>query len=819
MTEFFLKLLGAPTEDANRIADASLAFRGGMGLGWFLFYLVILGAVIYWLYRQGPGGVSRLRQMTLTGLRILLIGLILMLLLRPVLALTVEGSVRRLLVLLMDTSASMQMKDNRLVGDDQKRAAIAKGFLDPQKGLTQNIDRNRAKGIDQAARIDLVKSAFKNDKLNLLPRLDREFDIDVFTFGQGVAPIAARKDETGKTNKVSKQALANIEQFSWVDQLSATNPNTAIGDALHEVMNRKRGQPLAGVLLVTDGANNSGSQPREVAALLKQENLPLYVYGVGITSPRDIAVGNIFAPEISFVKDEVPLTVRVRSQGLSNETAELVLKMSGETVATKSVTFAGDGEQVIPMKFTPQAQGEFDLVASIEPRPDEPPENNISRPHHLRVIDAKIKVLMIEQAPRWEFRYLQAMLTRDRRIEVKCLLFEGDQAITRGDKTPYLSQFPANRDELFKYDLIVFGDVAPKFLSLNQLDMLTHFVSDFGGAFVMVAGKRFSPQAYRRTPLEKLLPVEFDSPTSESALDPVAEKPIHLELTAAGRANPMLRLSDKDDENINLWKQLPPVYWDAKVARPKPAAEVLLVDPDPAKESRFGKMPVIALQQYGLGQVMYVGTDNTWRWRKNVGDIYYTTIWGQIAQRVSLQRFLGGSKRTQLTSDRQNYMTGERISIFARLYNIGFDPMLDPTIKAFYGLKNGLGPRPEVSLRAIPEQPGLYRAEFVAPGPGVYQFWVEHDINHFLDFTVTPPTFELGETAMNEPLLKEIAATTGGAFFREENLQHLPDTISAKTERVRSPLEVELWSSPLYFLLMLGVAASEWVLRKMANLK
>jgi len=290
-------------------------------------------------------------------------------------------------------------------------------------------------------------------------------------------------------------------------------------------------------------------------------------------------------------------------------------------------------------------------------------------------------------------------------------------------------------------------------------------------------------------------------------------------LTAAGRANPMLRLSDKDEENTALWKQLPPLYWIAKVARPKPAAEVLLVDPDPARESRFGKMPVVAYQQYGLGQVMYVGTDNTWRWRKNAGEIYYTTLWGQIAQRVSLQRFLGGSARTQLTTDRQNYLTGDRISIYARLYGVGFEPVQEPAVKGFYGLKNAQGPHPEVSLRPIPEQPGLYRAEFVAPAPGNYQFWVEQDPDTRLDFNVTEPKFELGETAMNAPLLEEIASATGGAFFREEDLYKLPETIRLKSERVRSPLEVELWASPFYFLLLLGVVTVEWVLRKMSYLK
>jgi hypothetical protein len=78
---------------------------------------------------------------------------------------------------------------------------------------------------------------------------------------------------------------------------------------------------------------------------------------------------------------------------------------------------------------------------------------------------------------------------------------------------------------------------------------------------------------------------------------------------------------------------------------------------------------------------------------------------------------------------------------------------------------------------------------------------------------------ELGETAMNEPLLRELATTTAGAFFREEDLYKLPDTINLKTEHVRSPLEVELWASPLYFLIMLLVVATEWVLRKMSYLK
>jgi len=675
MSNLLLKLLGVPLTDAVHIAKTSLSFGGGLSRGWLLLLFLLFAWLTWWFYRNSPTHITRGRKAALITLRALFLGLILLLLLRPILSLTIEGSIRRVLVMLMDTSASMQIKDPRIDVADQKRVALVKGSLDPTKGLNQANPRPEA---ESPARIDIVKAALRNSRLNLLPQLDREFDLEPFAFAQGLAGLSSDKESV--TN--GPPDSARVPQFSWVDRLSATNPATAIGDAIREVVNRKRGQPLAGVVLVTDGANNSGSQPREIAALLRQENVPLYVYGVGITSPRDIIVASIFAPDVTFVKDEMTATVRVRAQGLNGETAELVLKLGDEVVSRKSITFGPDGEQPIPVRFIPESAGEFDLQASIEPRNDETVKDNNSFSQRLKVIDAKIKVLLVDQSPRWEFRYLQAMLLRDRRVDLKCYLVEGDPRIAR-EGSPYLPQFPSRKDDLFNYDLVVFGDVDPKNITAAQLENLNEFVSKFGGAMVLVAGKRFAPFAYRRSVLEKMLPVEFDSPTVESSSrDTMAEKPIRLELTSAGRASPMLRLSDKDEENVALWKQLPPLYWVAKVSRPKPAAEVLLVDPDPARESRFGKMPVIAVQKYGLGQVMYVGTDNTWRWRRNVGDMYYTALWGQIAQRVSLQHLLGVSKRTQLTSDRQNYVAGDRVTVYARLYAEGYDPVQEPVVKA-----------------------------------------------------------------------------------------------------------------------------------------
>lgn len=795
MTELLLKLLGARVDAAGEIAGVRLAFHGGGLSLWFLLIILALGGVAWWSYFRNPVTLTPRRRWTLFALRCGFLLLLAGLLLRPVLAFTVEGSVRRALLVLIDGSESMGIQDPRTEADDIRRAAIARGN-----------DANPA--ATNASRIDLTLAALKNPQLNLLPRLDAEFDLVPFQFGR--SPVALPRSVS--TNE------AGTNTFDWLQRLASEQPATAIGEVLRETVNRKRGQSLAGVLLITDGANNLGLAPQEAAEQLKRENVPLYIYGVGITSPRDIIVTNLAAPEVAFLNDEVLVNVHVRAQGLNGEKAKVHLKLGATKVDEKEITFGGPGEQIVALRFLPKEAGEFELSAGVDPREDETEKSNNHVRRQLRVVDRKIKVLLVEETPRWEYRYLHAMLSRDRRVDLKTVLYEGDPSITHGEDAPFLPGFPANRDELFRFDLVILGDVDPRRLTRLQMNNLNEFVSRFGGAFIMIAGKRHSPHSFRQTPIESMLPVEFEAAAIDNGGEVSATDPVKLELTTGGRGSTMLQLSDQPGENLRQWGELPPIYWVARVLRGKPGAEVLLVDPNPLKASRFGPMPVVAIQQYGLGQSLYVGTDNTWRWRRNVGDVHYYTFWGQIIQRLSLSHLLNGSRRTQISLDRPNYATGDRVQAFARLYRAGFEPVADRVVKAFYQPRGDTFRQP-VELRQVPDQPGLYRGNFIAPAPGQYEFGVEMDPEQPTPFLVGEASVELADTAMNENLLRELSAITGGGFFREETLHELPDRVTSRAERVLSPHEVELWSSPFYFLLILLLVTAEWVVRKLSYLK
>jgi len=836
-----LKFLGIPVADSVHVSEINVAFHGLNPSTALLIAAVIIGAT-FWTYLRASPSLSQARKIILATLRSALLGMIVLMLMRPVLLLTVEGTIRRSLLLLIDSSASMQIKDLRQDPDDLKRAALAQGLLDPKGGLTQAMPADTS-ALSQLARADVAKSALTNSRLQLLDQLSKTYDLVPYTFGQTLQAVsnAGSTDTSTPASTATSPGAPAKNPASFLDAITFDKPYTAIGDAVRSLLDLKRGQPLAGLFLITDGGNNYGSQPLDAAALAQQDKVPLYIYGVGIASPHDIIVTQVYAPEVEFTGEDQTASVTVRSQSMKGRTARIELKLGDDTVASQDVTFGDDGEQVIPLKFQPKTKGEYDLVATIPPLPDEAIKDNNTAAQRVRVIDGKVQVLYIEEKPRWEFRYLLAMLVRDKRLEPHFYLVDGDPELSREAGSPYLAALPATKDDWMKYDVVIIGDVDARLFNNEQMQNINDLVSTFGGGVVFLAGRNYMPSSYRRTPLETLFPVEFEGQVLSSGVPPT--HPIALELTPDGQSSPTLRLSNNDEENADIWKNLPGIYWDARVVKSKPAAEVLIEDPSPEKATRAGEMPVVALQSYGAGQTLFVGTDETWRWRKNVGEKYYTRFWGQTLLRLGLPRLLGASRLTQLTTEKKLYVSGERVTIAGRLYRSGFQPVLDATINGTLSLQPdnpnapASGLKKEVALQASPGKPGYYEGEVIVTTPGVYTFSTDHDPTSPIDFRVTEPKFELGDTALNIELLKKMAQTSGGAFYREEDLykmlepssapgsdqtatpENVPSGLGGSSIRVPSPQEVELAFSPFYYALMIALASVEWILRKRWQLK
>ena len=783
MNSILLKLIGVPADEISSVTGISVQLSPVVSPILIAITALILGIFSWSFYKSTPEDVKKSRRRGMLIMRIIFFILLLGILLKPIISLDLERDHKKTLAVLIDSSSSMGITDPRINIKDIAREAIANGNLDPSASLDSSPDTLPQ---SPSSRFKIAEQALNNDKINLLKRLGEKSEIVTYNFGGTINDSSPSSEPKGT--------------------------ETSIGNALHEVLRRHSADDLGGILLISDGANNEGKAIVPVAEDLRERGIPVFAYAVGTDSPRDTAIKSIELPSVALAEDAVPVTIQFNQQGMAGEKGKLIISMSGAKAIEKEFVFSDEENQEITVPIIPKKSGEYQISATIETSIGEILDNNNSFSRGLRVLDSSLKVLMIESSPRWEFKYVQAMLLRERRIDLDCFLAGADPIVARTENSPYLESFPDTREQLFNYDLIMFGDINPDQIPENTIENISSFVSNGGGSLIIMAGKRFTPSSYRNTELQNLIPVEL-APTRLGGNSNNAQRPILLDITEAGLNEGFLNLEEDPDLAKQRWSKLPPIFWSVKTLGAKPAAKTYLTHPD-------GDYPIVAIQKYGAGEVLWIGTENTWRWRKNTGDLYHTRFWGQIVQRMAGRRLATGSRRSELRSDRAIAKEGENFTVFARLLDENFLPREDETIEATLVKSNSnTADSKKVTLRAVPGSPGYYRSEFSAEDQGRYRLTIIDDESSGIDLNVRGADREFAKTAIDEKTLKEIADITNGSYLREENLNDLPTIAKIEPAKIKISREATLWSSPLYLILLLLPITIEWFMRKFAELK
>jgi hypothetical protein len=228
----------------------------------------------------------------------------------------------------------------------------------------------------------------------------------------------------------------------------------------------------------------------------------------------------------------------------------------------------------------------------------------------LRVGSREPRVLLVEQLPRWEYRYLKNALLRDPGVRVHCLLTSADEGFpqehTRSDEPLFrapLQGFPADLRALDEFDVVILGDVDVAKLGRDAAANLAAFVRERGGGLVLISGPKHNPWSCVETPLGELIPVVPERPAPEQeAYEYVFSAPAFF---------PFQPVDD-----------LPPLRW-AVQARSREGGEV--------KTYLRGVGPLFVTRECGAGRIFWSGTDETWLWRKYVGDRpYFYPFWRRV---------------------------------------------------------------------------------------------------------------------------------------------------------------------------------------------
>lgn len=783
--------------------SGELAFRG-----WFPLWLAIVLALAAILatvivYRREAGRLPVIVRAGLASLRMATFLILAFLLLRPSLLYNHTEEQPRAIALLVDDSESMRTQDARQTFADKYRVAVAFDRVPPDQPLPANPSSGDLPGDlpEKPSRLEIAQKLLRHPKLKLIEKLNRIGPVQPSTFGMRRHSKDRRTDD-------------------WIFALSGQETRTALADSALDLLRRDDSDLPAAIVIFTDGRDNASERSfSDLARECSRRRVPLSIVGLGSSSFSQLQLCDATVSDTLFVEDTVTIPVRYRLQGAAGGKVLLTVMLNGKEVASKTIDAEDGIDRRELLQFTPTKElaeaGRQELTTSIQVfNGADTLKDRLTKT--VRVIDQKVKVLVVEGAPRWDFKFLQRALepSRNRRVEASFYLTEGDPRAMKSGP-PFLNAFPASRADLFKYDLLILGDVSASSLGREQQEMIRDFVAE-GGGIVQIAGRNRGPASFVGTPLADVLPVEID-PVKFPADSGRQPQPFRPQMTMAGVRSPLLSLADDPLDNLKTWPRLPEMYWHYPVKKLKPAAEALLIHP---RESLAdGKpMPLLAAHYYGKGYSVFVAFDETWRWRYNEADTFFARFWNQAVYVAGVPRTLG-TKLTQLSLDTPDPLLGRTGTLYARL----FTPDLRPqTAERLTGRLERLDAPPgdadrvaPVELRAMPGQPGEYISSVPFDRVGRFALRVDNGADTaVLEYRVNlPPDHEQAPGGLNEEALRQLALESGGQFYQEETLYRLPGDLKPSSRTVTRREEVLLWN-PWALFAIIGLLTAEWVLRK-----
>lgn len=770
---------------------------------WVIALIVVPGAAAFawWSYTGLKRMESRSRAV-LAAFRCLAILFCCALLFQPAWETTTWRRTRSQVHVLVDDSASMQRKDTYPEGEEREALAAVPGVTD----------------VAATNRSQLVRAVLGQPG-GLLDQLAKNHDVRLF--------------------RVQRQPVA----MRSLDDLTARGQRTQLGDALDLHLGTAGGADLEAVVLVSDGRNNAGLDPVEVAAKYAMRGIPVHTLGVGDPeAPRNAWITGPAGPAEALREEQVAFDVTVRAEGLAGRTARVELVGSRDGGAFVPLTSADaalgpDGEAVKVRLYHAFAEaGDWTLRFQLAALPEESQVDDNVDTRFLRVNDEKIRVLYVEERPRWEYRYLKnALLRVDPSIEVQVVLFDANPMFEQEhSKTlPPLRDIPRTEKELMQYHVVLLGDVNPERLAPTEegirswLELLVRFV-EFGGGAGFLYGDAAMPERYRNTPLQDLLPVVLEDPLWLAANKPPRDKPFWPVLDNPDSPPDILLLQRDIALNKRLWQEgLQGFVVYHPVLRAKPGATVLFRHPTDA--NRYGKRPIAVTSPMPRGNTFFLGTDETWRWRNPYGETYMDAFWRNVVRQLASGRLQRRDDLLELTLDRNLLETGDKLRVTLRVLGEELQPASASEQVVFLRKEDGNVERR--ALRAVPGEPGSFQATFTMADPGAFSFLVHANQNPAdrvlarADVLVRIPDRELADSSQDAETLRRISEASSGPDAKARSLFLAQASLLAEDFAGRKPHESReesqtrpAWDSGWSLAVLLLLLGIEWILRKRARL-
>ena len=653
-------------------------------------------------------------------------------------------------------------------------------------------------------------------------------------------------------SKVIWDNQADTSKFNPI--INPTSPFTDLSKGILEALKVENSEENVGSLekirsaavLITDGGHNQEGSPLQTAKLLSARNLPVFTVGLGSDQrPPDFAILRTSTPDSVYQKDRIRGVLSYKDHLIPGTPYSISIEDEhGTRVWNQSFVGMEKGQGQFPFDFPVEEIVERELQGIPESEKEalrtiplnfkvlvDPIEGEAetANNHWSFSIDANMRknqLLILDSRPRWETRYLNNLFERDDRWEVSCVW--GDprdiqKRLPRGDEK---NLFPKKKEDILKFDLILYGEIDEDEFTLTEQSWLFDFVTQRGGGILFLDGPRQKLRLYNNPnsqPISSLLPVTWNQK------GPVRLSPSSFLRPEESNRISALTLDPIKERNEAVWKYLPIPAWTAPV-QALPGAEVFLeisVENGKENQSEEIRVPVIVGKKVGAGKSFYIGFDESWRWRYEVADLYHQRFWNQLSSSVMEKPFALNHEGFSVDAGGGFHEVNKAIPIRVRLRD-----------------KNGKIPKPpypevdaliwnkEEVVATIPLQGqestnGLFSGQVYGLEAGSYDLSIRAptliDEMEFsekrLPFNINEgPNQEKSFLTCDEDLLIEMADASGGGFFREENFHELKEVLRPISSGRIIINELNLWQSFGWLGVVVFLLGLEMLLRKRAGM-
>lgn len=685
---------------------------------------------------------------------------------------------------------------------------------------------------------------------------------------RGVPRTSVLENQARRLASARPSERHRFEVFRASDQLVATTADSIDGNlgrayrtdllgVLDMLKERYAGETLGGVVLLSDGADNAtlaarvpeGSELDELTrASLLALKAPVHTLRIADENQiQDLAIRRVQHDEFAFVRNAATIIVELEALGMGKRSVDVFLRRNGELLQTRRVDLVeGQTRYDVEFEFVPELIGKEIYSIDTPVLANEDVSRNNRDFFVLRVIRDKIRVLQVVGRPTWDVRFLRQLLKGDPNVElISFFILRTGEDLQRAPESE-MALIPFPTDELFheqlgSFDLVILQNFSYRPYGMRQyLSDIRDYVKRGGGLLVIGGEQSLSAGGYANTELDEILPVELPSGNLGNAfsvpgtvqqteamrwaIDPAPFRP---QLTEAGARHPITRIEFDRKENQRLWETLPAMPGTNIVGKARPGAVVLATHP--TRRANNQPMPVLAVGDQDKGRSMVMTYDATWRWNfewvlEGGNSRPYASFWNSAIRWLIRDPALN---LLQVDIGQTVVPPGSSVEIALRAFRTDYTPAADTRIRVRVmrqDLNDVLVGAKKESLHQEVElttdAQGRARLSVQAEGEAAWRIhataFVESDIEAEIDevFLAVDRSAELRHVEPRNDLLRLIAEATGGVHrAAPTDIASLP-FLQPRAERVNRRTLIDVWSSPWILLVIAGLLAAEWQLRR-----